>query len=166
MMHMSIPVDNIPFDPDSTEILCAFYYDAARDTWSIVPPAEVDESAGMMTVVTPYKRYWNWGKVRLYEANRDMTLKPLLESIAGDDQISDVEQYITDVYQELVAEDWDATCESVSILRGAFEDLRSQKVANLQVFQDELGGICGPCHLTTSEFMHIMTSRQYATTTV
>jgi hypothetical protein len=152
MMHMAIPVDGISFDPDSTEILCAFHYDTARATWAISPPVDIDDSNGMMTVVTPFKRYWNWGTVRLDEADYDATLKPFMAGIAGEEEISDAEQYIANFVQNLVEQDWDATCTSVFILRGAFEDLRDEKVANLQDFQDELDNLCGPCHVSSTEF--------------
>lgn len=162
-MSMSVPVQDISYDPDAMEILCSFYYDEEKDTWPVVLPTHIDTIIDTtMTIEFTYDTFdpafvndrvdWCWGVVSLNQADYDETLKPLLESIHGSDQWSDLEEYLGNLYQDIIERDWTMSCADVYHLRDVIlEDMRSETEANLLDFQLQIGNECGPCQLTTAK---------------
>lgn len=162
-MVLSVPIQDISYDPDAMEILCGFYYDDEKDTWPVVLPAQIDTLIDTtMTIKFMYDTFdpvwvndrtdWCWGVVDLNQADYDETLKPLLESIHGSDQWSALEEYLLDFYQDIVDWDWTVSCADIYHLRDVIlEDMRAETEAGLLEFQSQLGDKCGPCQLTTAE---------------
>jgi hypothetical protein len=151
IMRMSLPVESISFEPDSSKVLAACYHDESRDTWAMVLPVAVGDST--MTVETPYRRLWNWGVLDLREADYEETLRPLLEEIHGHDEWVDIEAEIRDLYEQNVYEDWDASCTTILALRDQFYGQAMDARAILLGIQSEIDHDCGPCNVYSGAFL-------------
>ena len=150
-MRLSLPVEGISFEPDSSEVLAACYYDGSRDTWAMVLPKAAGDST--MVVESPYRRLWNWGVLNLDEADYEETLKPLLEGIHGHDEWAAIEAEILDLYEQSIPEDWDASCATILALRDEFYSQMMDARTLLLGIQSEIGNDCGPCNVYSGTFL-------------
>jgi hypothetical protein len=152
-LRMSLPIPSTLSERDSTDVLCAFYYDEDRSTWSITLPTAVDEST--MTVETPYQRIWNWGVVDFSEADCDLSLKPLLKGLFGDETGSALESAIHEMLYTVFDPEVELTCERISFVRNTLlTEIHSESEAYLDSVYTRLYAGCGPCPLTSKEFVN------------
>ncbi len=152
-LRMTLPIPSALSERDSMDVLCAFYYDEDRSTWSITLPTAVDEST--MTVETPYQRMWNWGIVDLFEADCDLSLKPLLAGLFGDETGSALESAVHELLYTVFDPDVELTCERISFVRNTLlTEIQSESEAYLDSVYVRLYAGCGPCPLTSREFVN------------
>jgi len=152
-LRMSLPIPSWLSERDSMDVLCAFYYDEDRGTWSITLPTVDDEST--MIVETQYRRFWNWGFVDLFEADCDLSLKPLLMGLFGDETGSALESAIHELLYTVFDPQVELTCERISFVRNTLlTEIQAETEAYLNYEYDRLYAGCGPCPLTSKEFVN------------
>lgn len=152
-LRMSLPIPDAMSERDSMDVLCAFYYDEDRSTWSITLPTAVDEST--MVVEAPYRRLWSWGVVDLFEADCDLSLKPLLMGLFGDETGSALESAVYELLYTVFDPQVELTCERISFVRDILlTEIQSETEAYLDSVYVRLYAGCGPCPLTSREFVN------------
>ena len=150
-MRLSLPVEDISFEPDSSEVLVACYYDRTRDTWTMVMPKAAGDST--IIVESTFRQYWNWGVLNLEEADYEQTLKPLLEGIHGHDEWAAIEAEIQAMYEQIIDEDWDLSCATIIAIRDQFYSQAMDARTTLMGIQAEIDQDCGPCNVYSGQFI-------------
>jgi hypothetical protein len=152
-LRMSLPIPSTLSESDSMDVLCAFYYDEDRGTWSMTLPTAVDEST--MTVETRYRRFWNWGVVDIFEADYELSLEPLLKDLFGDETWSALEAAIHELYYTVLDPEVEMTCGRIYVIRNTLlMEMHSDSEAYLDDVYERLYAGCGPCPLTSKEFVN------------
>jgi hypothetical protein len=148
-LTLTFPVSDIT--AEAGEVICAFYHDRDLDRWRFVMPESNDGTT--MTVVTTYRRTWNWGKVDVSVLDLEY-LEPALADQWGGSGWQELVDAVDSVADDVENENINLSCASMRALQsGLLENLKQAAAARLQVHADELGTKCGTCDPLSAQFM-------------
>ena len=149
-MPMQISIPTSDFSVGSGEVLCAFYYDDAKEKWQLSLPQE--GNSGIMTINTTYKEHWSWGKVVLDEVDDMETLEHLLEHELGNNNWSVFAATIQDRVNT-ITQDFEPECSNLDALLNTLVEWKYAAKENLERFNYDLGDTCGSCDLLAEDFL-------------
>ena len=149
---MTLPLSDTDLNVSPGQIICAFYFDKAVDSWRFVLPQSIDEVNKTMTVLTKYREVWNWGRVDLQKVDQaclESALKDQMGQSALAELISEIDGIIEDIENENISV---SSCTSLrSLQSGLLETLRTGAEARLMAA--DINPICGLCDPLSKKFM-------------
>jgi hypothetical protein len=150
-MPMAITFPLRDLAPTEGEMLVAFRYDDEAEMWRIALPDAMTDST--ITIHTSeHRQLWTWGRVLLHEVDFDLYLAPVLEELDGTDRWLDIQAQLHDLYDSMAEGGLDANCATYLRIRDFLAYLRDASAVDLVGYEQDLGGICGPCDVTSYEF--------------
>jgi hypothetical protein len=148
-LTMTFPVSDIT--AETGEVVCAFYHDRDADRWRFVMPETNDGST--ITVVTNYRRTWNWGKVDVSKLDQEY-LEPALVERFGASSWQELVDAAQSVADDIENENISLSCASMRALQsGLLESLKQGAATRLEAHADALGSTCGECDPTSQQFI-------------
>jgi hypothetical protein len=152
---MTLPLTDTDLIAEPGEVICAFYFDKATNSWRFVMPQSIDEDTKIMTVVTPYREVWNWGRVDVQKMDRarlEAAMKDRMGQSALAEIIADIEKIGNDIENENISV---TSCTSLRRLQsGLLEILKQSAAARLMAVRPEIDPLCGTCDPLSNQFGH------------
>ena len=150
---MTLPLSDTDLNVGPGEVLCAFYFDKAANAWRFVMPQSIDETNKTMTVVTPYREVWNWGRVDVQKMDRatlEAALKDRMGQSALTEIIADIEKTANDIANTPASV---TNCTSLrSLQSGLLESLKNSAATRLTAAKPSIDPLCGSCDPLSSQF--------------
>jgi hypothetical protein len=148
VMTMTFPLPDTPLEEG--EILAAFFLDETGETerWGFILPDSIDEDS--MTLVTTYRRTWNWGRVNVNRVDKEY-LKAAMNEQMGEDQTADIAAMIEEVQSGIANVDF-SSCVAMNILHTGYLETSKQE-ARWALETNQIPAKCGTCDPLSPEFL-------------
>ena len=140
---------------EGTEAIVAFRWDDDAELWRIRAPERLEDTH----LVVRDRRHlplWTWGKIDFTEAEYDTYVEPAMHELVGQGAWSEIEQTMRDLRDTAGTDPTAVSCQNLRTMQSILAGVRDQAAAGLRAHQDQLGGLCGDCDVTSAEFYELV----------